>query len=113
MIGETVYIFDENRRVYHRNEKGNACAAPIYREHFRPDVIVSETSVSWVTRKGHKIPKKRVRFYTEQGMNDKCWLNDHRYQIISKIQLNDDPEILRKIADLIGYLPTAREDKGA
>jgi len=44
-VGDTVWVFDINRRVYDGNGLG---AKIIYREHFRPVHIIGETSRSWI-----------------------------------------------------------------
>jgi hypothetical protein len=53
-IGDTIWLFDINRRVYAPDKSGG----PIWREHWRPVEIVSETSRSYVTKYGERCPKK-------------------------------------------------------
>ncbi len=47
-IGSTVWIFDENHRVYVKGAGHFSAGHLIYREHWRPTNITSETRVSWV-----------------------------------------------------------------
>jgi hypothetical protein len=123
-IGSTVWIFDENRRVYPDKKlpKGQLwpSSAPIWREHWRPCVIVGETRVSWLV--GHtkddtyprKINKKdlaagsvRCVLTSEVDIDAACYVHDHAYKIGSRVQHIAGgfaaAETLRKIAALVGY----------
>jgi hypothetical protein len=111
MIGQTIYVFDINRRVYPKRPPGAAYLGegPIYREHWRAEKVVGETRVSWVLEFGRKVPKDQAKarkqgvVFTAQEVDDDCWLKSHRYRIVNDISRIDDPALLRKIADLIGY----------
>lgn len=106
-IGQTIYIFDENHRIYK-----DSSSAPIYREHFRPYTIISETTNEFIcnSRKINKrsglfkhTPKfKPVKIYTELKMNDNVWEQDNRYKIIDIIK-RTDIATLKTIAKLINY----------
>lgn len=112
-IGQTVWWFDTNRRVYLRDENGCATGSPIYREHWRQTKIVSETPRSWITEWNHKIDKKTGQCRTVYGMvtfayslaeiDDKCWLHDHRYALSDHLRSCDDVALLRSIAAMVGY----------
>ncbi len=41
-IGSTVWIYDENRKVYRRGEKGQPTGDPIYREFWVERMIVGQ-----------------------------------------------------------------------
>lgn len=45
VIGQKVWLFDENHRVY---AAGNRMGGPIFREHFIEHTIIGETSQSWL-----------------------------------------------------------------
>lgn len=110
-VGDTVWVFDVNRRVYAPARPGRLWAdgGPIYREHFRPVVIESETSRSWVTVSGTKYSKKdrpHGIYIDQQEIDDACWVNDHRYKVSSLVDRCQDPAILRQIAALVGYEET-------
>jgi len=108
MIGQTIWIFDINRRVY--REPRSMSGSPIYREHWRPVRIDAETSRSWVTQYGEKIPKKgehRGVAFTEQEVDDDVWCNSHRSKIADAIYRLEDVATLRAIADLVGFKPEA------
>lgn len=77
-IGDTVYKFDINYRVY---DKPGMNGRVIYREHFRPRRIVGETKFSWLTDRDEKIKKKaptpleRGGFYSAEEVEDDVWRN--------------------------------------
>ena len=103
-VGDIVLVFDGNRRVYRRNEKGMSCGGPIYREHFRPTEIVGETSRSWVLLGGRKIPKSTLEgIYTEQQADDTSWVQEHRCRIADAVRFVTDAATMRQIAALAGY----------
>lgn len=104
MIGNTVYVFDMNRRVYRKDGVG---AGPIWREHWRPEKVSSETSRSWVTDHGTKIPKKghdpRSFAFSLGQIESQAWVQEHRYKISSMVERCLDPVKLQQIAEIVGY----------
>ena len=112
-VGSTVWIFDENHRVYQRDEKGRQYGGPIYREHFVPRKIASETSRSWIVC-GEKYDKKTLRglYVTKDQIDLKCWENVHRYKIVRAVEHSCDAKTLKAIAELIGYAPTPEAPHG-
>ena len=50
-IGDTVWYFDPNHRVYNRDANGRRIGGPIWREHWRPVEVTGETRLSWIV--GH------------------------------------------------------------
>ncbi len=108
-IGSTIWIFDENHRVYHKDTAGRSEGGPIYREHWRPVVITGETSRSWIigSRWDLKIPKHGphpAACFTEAEMNDYCWANDYRSKVVRCVERCDAAK-LRQIAAIVGYTP--------
>ena len=103
MKPEFVFIYDENRRIY----KKGACGTAIYREHWRKHEIVGETSRSWVTKWGNKVPKRnylhRLYCFSEQELDERCYVHENRYRISDLVRREWNYERLRKIAELIGY----------
>lgn len=104
-IGDTVWFFDGNRRVYRDGSSG-----PVYREHWFPAKIVGETSRSWITDNwNRKIPKKGLPGHgvalTAEDVEKDVWMNTHAYRVYEQIQRCRDYDTIRKIADLIGYKP--------
>jgi hypothetical protein len=102
-------MFDENHRVYPRDEKGRSTGGPIWRESWVPTVIESETSRSWITKYGDKFPKKRADFerlaYSQEEIDELQWVKEYRADIWRAVQGARDPEVLRQIAALIGWEP--------
>ncbi|MCK9599664.1 MAG: hypothetical protein M0R06_11530 [Sphaerochaeta sp.] len=106
-IGETIYIFDGNFRVYPKD--GGAC---IYSEHFRPYTIVSETDKEYVCdygiiNKRSGMFKRNPRYkpqhiFTEAQKNDSVFQQAHSYKISEDVR-RLDATMLRKVAELIGY----------
>jgi hypothetical protein len=47
-IGMKVWEFDQNLRVYERDENGRAMGGPIWRKHWRELQVIGETSRSWL-----------------------------------------------------------------
>lgn len=100
-IGSTIWIFDQNRRVYRDNR-----SRPVYREYWRPIKITSETTRSWITEWGQKIPKKGEHHgvcFTEKEVDDKSWVEENRYKISEAVNRMRDAETLRAVAKLAGY----------
>ena len=117
-IGDTVWMFDSSHRVYKRNIDGRAMGGPIFREHFRPALIIGETAKSWVLdASGLKVPKmggdvrycgsgpygKRAVFMTQAAVDAACFRNGHQYKISKAVETCTDVAVLRQIAALVGY----------
>ena len=111
-IGDTLYRFDGNRRVY-RDRSASGGGGPIYREHFEPLKIVGENKVSWLLERGWKANKKSLSsakameyggrgFFTADGMEYDIWQHDHRYKI--RVLFDQcSPEKLKQIASILEY----------
>ena len=115
-VGDTIYRFDHNRRVY---DKPGMSGHLVYAGHFVPEVISSETKQSWLIHRGGKIEwkvnKKTMRsaqtnrqfgqqFHSAEGMQDDIWRNDHRHKI-ERLMPSATAAQLRQIADILGYAP--------
>lgn len=100
-----VWVFCDHRRVYRRNALGRPVGAPIWREHWVEIEIVGETTRSWITRCGQKIPKKGGQnvVFSEKELDRKVWVHDHGYKISHAVSKITDYETLQKIAGIIGY----------
>ena len=97
-VGDTIWRFDANHRVY--KKEGGRSQGPNYRDHWRPMVIASETSRSWITKWGEKCPKKGQRWgwaLTEGEVDDDVYVHDNRWRIIRRIENIRDAETLRRI----------------
>lgn len=110
-IGDKVYTFDSNRRVYPTDK--TISSGPIYREHFVLQEIVGETTQSWIvgyhgwtveTRActKHKKKAERPNIYTKEQVEEQIYIHDHSYKIQDALR-NVDYKTLKAVADLIGY----------
>ncbi len=109
-IGDTYFMFDTNRRVYERDENGRAKGGPTFRGHFYEVKVNDETARSWLVGPYNvKVPKKDpwLVLYTPEMIDEKEWVQVHRYSIARAVDTVRDPVVLRKIAELVGYSPSA------
>jgi len=114
-VGDTLWCFDENRRVYTKPPEGKLYGTIIYEEHFRPEKIAGETRQSWLI-KNHpyadiKVNKETMRssgrlgtfrWYTDRTKADAVWVRKHRPAIASRVQVAEADQ-LREIAKIVGY----------
>ena len=112
-IGTILYRFDENRRVYKRDENNRPYGGAIYAEHFVPVEIHGETKLSWICGPSYaisKVNKKEIMtgrsgdFFTAEGMNDQIWIEDHRHRVRDRLY-SATADQLRQIAAILGYKP--------
>ena len=98
------WLFDINRRVYRRNEKGVAIGGPIWREHWVKLEIVGETTRSWVTSCDQKVPKKGSHRYvfSEEDIDLRA-LVEARYLIADRVNSCTDRDKLKQIADILNF----------
>ncbi len=113
-VGDTIWVFDETRRIYPRPEPGRRLpsSGPIWREHWVPVQIVSETSRSWVLQGGGtKVPKNgsanpHLFCYSHKDLDELCWVREHAWKIakrVDQLRTAADYSLLRRVAFLIGY----------
>ena len=96
-VGDKVWLFDFNRRVYPKN--GSISNSPIYSEYFYQATIDGETSRSWIVL-CQKFPKKNpIGLYTDKQKADKIWVNENRYRIVKLVE-NCSIEKLKQIEEL-------------
>ena len=122
-IGDTVWLFDINCRVYPpKGNDGRSYGAPIYREHWRPVPITGENRASWEIGRYGSFPKKKpadkafLATYMKNGyggyrvalsvqeVNDDVWKYAHGFRIADLVK-NCDAATLRKVAELVGFKP--------
>lgn len=104
-IGDTVYAFNFNRRVYSKEKNDHA---PIYDEHFYEVVITGETKFSWITEYGAKYKKKLTqytpyseRLFTKEEKDKAVWLHDNQYKIVERVRSLTDYDMLVKINKIL------------
>lgn len=100
-IGDKVWLFDWNRRVYDKNEKGLS-GEPIYEKHFYEAEITGETSRSWIINGERYSKKTLLGIYTDEQKADKIWDHLHRYNIIEKVR-QCSIEKLKQISMILNY----------
>lgn len=113
-IGDVIYHFDSNHRVYRKDAKGHSTGSPIYREHWREIKVIGETSRSWlvgVDWHPDKIAKKDLAAgelhgycLTLEEVEKRSFVADNRHHI-SNIVSGLTYDKLKAVADLIGYKP--------
>lgn len=102
-IGQTIYYFDQNYRIYDKK----ISHGPIYSKHFRPLVIEKETDKEYIldfgtiNKKSNKLKWAGThKYYTEQGKNDKIFMHENQWKIAEKIKsVNIDK--LKKIKEIL------------
>jgi hypothetical protein len=112
-IGDALYRFDSNRRVYSLDASGRAHGGPIYAEHFERGEVVGETKFSWlcrITYGEHKVNKKTMleaspgwspyRWYTEAQRDEALWDKRHRREIVARVEQCDAATLRRVQATL-------------
>lgn len=112
-VGDTIWVFDDNHRVYTKPQKGRAWGKIIWREHWVPRTIIGETRVSfeYATRGGRKregtIPKRGPLpsniALSQQHIDEYEWVNRHKYRLSRDVERITDPATLRKVAEIIGF----------
>jgi hypothetical protein len=115
-VGDNVWIFDSNRRVY-KDDKGNETNRAWYRGHFREQFIIGETTQSWIVgdqwqspydRYIIKVNKKTLTYKYEYGrdghlytseeeVNRKCWIEENKHRIHNDVNYCNDYDKLMKI----------------
>lgn len=109
LVGQTVWRFEENYRVYAKEDGRHG---PIYREHWRPYIVTGETPRSWIAGKGagqFKIQKAGNRpgfALTAQEVDENCWVNENRWKVVHRVE-RCSPAVLRRIAALVGFVEGA------
>ncbi|WP_242325834.1 MULTISPECIES: hypothetical protein [Bacillus cereus group] len=110
-IGDKVWVFDDNIRVY-EDENGNKSYRANFRAKFVERYIIGETRVSWIVGYrmdtspdiGVKLKKKdRTFFISEEEVEQACWIHNHRYKIKDKLDRCNDYGKLKQIADILNY----------
>ena len=105
-VGSEIWRFDENHRIYKKDANGRSNGGPIYREHWRSTTIQAETTKSWITVWGEKVPKRGPHpgyAFSASEVDDHCWVHGNRYSITRAVDRCKDANALRRIAELVGW----------
>lgn len=106
-VGLTIFVFDENKRVY-----VGGTGRPVYRAHFVPKLIKGETLKSWILEDDTKVNKQTLAYRmwsggrakiwpTSQAVDDTCFVHDNRATIAQTIYQVTDAATLRAIQELL------------
>ena len=109
-VGDTVWVFDGNRRVYERDDNGRREGGPIWIKHWVSAKVVGETSRSFVVGRGYgefKLPKNGTRpklrvAFSEEEVGFYALL-ERRRAIADMLSRCEDPEVVRGCAQLLGF----------
>lgn len=114
-VGSIVWFHDVNHRVYTKAAPGRIWGDIIPRGSWRPIQITGETSRSWITQSGTKLPKKgdwsQLWVLTESDVDDWEWVRVHAHPIADAVRKVRNADTLRRIADLIGFVPKVQEPR--
>lgn len=112
-VGDSVWIFDENRRVY-RDEDGNYSSRCIFRQHFCKVKVTGETRQSWILsyQNNIKVNKKTLKYkrgygrdgnlyLTEDDIDKMCWIKDNKMNIIDIVRRCDNYKKLKQVEDIM------------
>lgn len=118
-MGDTLYLFDSNRRVYPNvtdDEKKAGkiwpSGGPIYREHFRPLLIAGETPGTWVLEPGRltvnkkTLKARRTAFgqecvYTKDQVDAKVYIHDNATRIAALVEHCHNVDLLKRIDKML------------
>jgi hypothetical protein len=110
-VGDTVYEFDGNRRVYEPDASGHSRI--VFAKHFMPHVVVGEEGRSVLVKpvgdRWKMAPEKvgraafgKGKWFTEEQHADLLWEYKHRHAVIRMLE-RGDVSTLRRVAEMIGY----------
>jgi hypothetical protein len=103
-----IWIFNLNRRVY-RKRNGRPYGPPIWIEHWEEAKVAGETSRSWVTNTGVKVPKKLKQIHNSmfcfslEEIEERAWIKENAHKIADAVQRVNSYEILKTVAEIVGY----------
>lgn len=115
-IGDTVYLFDSNQRVYSEvteaeKAQGKIWGDLIYRGHFSPLKITGETTGTWLLERRMVVNKKTLnerktafgqrRVFTAAQMEDKIYLHDNAQRIARAVEFCNNVNLLKQIDALL------------
>ena len=121
-VGDTVWVFDENRRVYPpRDEQGRAhLGGPIWRGHWVEQTVVGENKTSFfVGRAPHGFDPKRLSWHRRilkrdlrdgtlrgvvrslEELEKLVWMHDNRHELIDRVRRCEDHAVLVEVARLL------------
>jgi hypothetical protein len=121
-VGDAVWVYDENRRVYKRDEHGNTTGGPVWREHWVKHVVVGENRATFFLATSNRYPfdEKRVGHYRrirkadlkvgaplrdvafdEKDLDRRAWIQDNADALSVCVQRSLDFEKLAQVARML------------
>lgn len=107
-VGERVWLFDSNYRIL---VDGRKRFPPTFAEHYRERIVVdirrrgysfaTTSDPACIEKVGFEIAEKRYR--SDREKIDEVWAKEHRSTIVSVVEYRCPPEMLRRVAEVIGY----------
>lgn len=119
-VGQRIWQFDINRRVYERDAEGFAKGGPIYEAHFLPMKVLRIESNRYIVATwpegGYErrvsflaVTAERGNWVDDAEKERRIWEHVHRHSIIRMVE-RADVDTLRKVAAAIGYESTAKKE---
>lgn len=122
-VGDRVWVFDENRRVYPKDERGHSTGhSPIWREHWIEHRIVGENRATFFlwSGKDHSFQTDRLSIYRrlskadlksgeplrgmifdEKDLDRRAWVHENAYKLSDAVRRSLNFEALAQVARLV------------
>lgn len=103
-VGDTIWWFDGNHRVYSRDS-----SRPVWRQHWRPRVIIGETDRSWLIEpswRPRKVPKVNPPAewaFSEAEIDQQAWVEENAHRIAHLVGVCRRYDVLKEVAKVIGW----------
>ncbi len=106
-IGDIVYYFDGNYRVYEKN--GVKKSSPYEEDYYRPLKVVAETEREYILDYGTinkrsnllTLGKTKHKYFMNKERLDEIYLSENGYKIADKIRYLRDANKLKKIEEIL------------
>jgi hypothetical protein len=113
--GQTVWLYDENRRHYSESVGGKPRQL-IYAEHWRETTVVKSGRINLTLATGHTLRKREdgttgaaysgsacYVVFTREEVDAITWRETHAHRLVDAIRACRDVAVLKQIAALVGY----------
>ena len=104
----TIWIFDDNCRIYAPAAPGRLYGELIWIKHWCRLTVTGQTKQSWVTDRDGKIPKKNTPAkyqFSWSASVDLAYREDNARQIAQAVRDCLDVSVLKQIAALVRHTP--------
>lgn len=116
-IGQKVWFFDRNKRVYTLPDGTRLTSSPWYRGHFVEKYVVGENKMSYIfgykpttnpddKRLTDRFKKSELKdgkniYLSEQSVDEACWVHDNGVEISRKVLNCDNYSKLTRILEIL------------